>query len=150
MSGPALARHFESDLEVDQIGLGLLARSLPKAQWSHAAHLAAAAWIIATRTELDPARDMPGIIRAYNTATGVANTDTGGYHETITQASLRAVPAFLATQAAGLPLYQACNQLLASPNGDKAWLLRYWRPDTLFSVQARRSWVEPDLAPLPF
>ena len=41
-------------------------------------------------------REMPGLIRAYNESTGVPNTDTGGYHETITLASLRAACAWLA------------------------------------------------------
>ena len=141
---------FSTEDEIHAIGAGLLARTLPKAQWTHAAHLAAAAWLIAVRKELDPARDMPDIIRQYNLATGTPNTDTGGYHETITQASLRAVAAFLAQQEQGTPLHEACNRLLQSPFGDKGWLLRYWTPDTLFSALARRSWVGPDLAPLPF
>ena len=38
---------------------------------------------------------MPTMIRAYNEATGGANTETRGYHETITQASLRAARSFL-------------------------------------------------------
>lgn len=147
---PAIARHFDAETEVHYIGQGLLNCTLPKAQWTHAAHLAAAVWIIAAGEGLEPARDMPDIIRQYNTATGVANTETSGYHETITQASLRAVRAFLSQQAPGTPLHEVCNHLMASPFGDKAWMLRYWTPDTLFSPQARRAWLEPDLAPLPF
>ena len=40
---------------------------------------------------------MPGIIRTYNEAVGTANTDTAGYHETLTQLYIRGVRAFLAT-----------------------------------------------------
>jgi hypothetical protein len=145
-----LARHFSSDAEIDAIGRGLLDRSLPAACWTHAAHLAAAAWLVAARTDLDAARDMPAIIRAYNEATGVPNSDTRGYHGTITQASLRAVRAFLARQPAGTPLHVACNALLASPFGDKGWLLEYWTAEALFSVAARRGWLAPDVKPLPF
>ncbi|WP_376100697.1 hypothetical protein ACE7GA_27120 (plasmid) [Roseomonas sp. CCTCC AB2023176] len=141
---------FGSDAEVEAIGTRLLDRTLPKAEWTHAAHLAAAAWILAARPDLDAAREMPGIIRAYNEATGVPNSETRGYHDTITQASLRAVRAFLAAQPPGTPLHAACNRLLASPYGDKRWPLAHWREETLFSPAARRSWVEPDLAPLPF
>lgn len=144
------AAHFSSDAQVEAIGLRVLACTLPKAEWTHAAHLAAAAWVIAARKDLDPARDMPGIISAYNVASGVANTDTGGYHETITQASLRAVAAFLASQPAHTPLHVACNALLASPYGSRDWLLRHWSEALLFSAAARRRWIEPDLAPLPF
>lgn len=149
-SDASVAAHFSSDAQIDHIGRGLLAGTLPKAEWTHAAHLAAAAWVIAVRKDLQPARDMPGIISAYNLASGVANTDTGGYHETITQASLLAVAAFLRAQPEGTPLHMACNRLLASPYGKKDWLLRHWSSATLFSVAARRNWVAPDLAPLPF
>ena len=35
--------HFSSDVEIEHIGRGLLDRSLPKIEWTHAAHFAAAA-----------------------------------------------------------------------------------------------------------
>lgn len=90
------------------------------------------------------------LIRAYNEATGVPNTDEGGYHETITQASLRAAAAFLCALPEATPLHAACNALMASPLGRTDWLLSYWSKGLLFSVAARRGWVEPDRAPLPF
>jgi hypothetical protein len=141
---------FSSDAQIESIGMQVLACTLPKAEWTHAAHLAVAAWIIAVRNDLHAARDMPGIISAYNEACGVANTDTGGYHETITQASLLAVAAFLDAQPRVATLHAACNALLASPYGSKDWLLRHWSQPVLFSVAARRGWVAPDLLPLPF
>ena len=101
------------DEELAAIGRGLMTRTLPKSEWTHAAHFASALWLIACCPEIDVAQAMPGMIRSYNEATGGANTDTSGYHETITQASLRAARAFLAERA-GLPLYAVCNELMAS------------------------------------
>lgn len=141
---------FASEAEIVEIGEGLLEHTLPKPRWTHAAHFAAAVWILLRRPDLAPERDLPGIIRGYNEATGVQNTDSGGYHETITQASLRAARAFLAALPSDAPLHAACNALLASPLGDRNWPLTYWSRETLFSVRARREWVEPDLAPIPF
>jgi hypothetical protein len=140
--------HFSSDEEIDHIGLGLLERSLPKREWTHAAHFAAAFWLL-RRPDADAARAMPGLIRAYNEATGVNNTDTTGYHETITLASLRAARAWLAARPSAA-LHEALNELLASPYGRSDWLLAYWSRPVLFSVEARRNWVEPDLRPLAF
>jgi endonuclease III len=140
---------FASDEEIAAIGRGVLDLSLPKPRWTHAAHFAAALWLISRRQDLDASRAMPGIIRAYNEATGVANTDTDGYHETITQASLRAARSFL-LQEPGRSLFETCNALLASPLGRSDWLLGYWTPERLFSVKARRGWLEPDLKPLPW
>jgi hypothetical protein len=140
---------FTSDAEIETIGRFLLDRSLPKPGWTHAAHFAAALWVLARRPDLDAARDMPGIIRAYNEATGVANTASAGYHETITQASLRAARAFLAAQS-GAALHAVANALMQSPLGKPDWLLEYWLAETLFSPAARRGWVAPDRAELPF
>jgi endonuclease III len=140
---------FRSDEEVAAIGLGVLDLSLPKPRWTHAAHFAVALWLISRRLDLDASRAMPGFIRAYNEATGVANTDTEGYHETITQASLRAARSFL-LQNPARSLFETCNDLMDSPLGKSDWLLAYWTRARLFSVEARRNWVEPDLKPLPF
>jgi hypothetical protein len=140
---------FLCDEQIAAIGAGLLDLSLPKAQWTHAAHFAAALWLMSCRRDLHAERDMPRFIRAYNEATGVANTDTEGYHETITQASLRAARSFL-LQDPKRSLFATCNALMESPLGKSNWLLIFWTRARLFSVEARRRWVEPDLKPLPF
>ena len=140
--------YFTSDAEIERIGLGLLDRSLPKPEWTHSAHFAAAFWLT-RHPDLCALRVMPGLIRAYNEATGVANTDTTGYHETITLGSLRATRAWLGARPT-MALHAALNELLATEYGRSDWLLTYWSRPLLFSVMARRAWVEPDLRPLPF
>jgi hypothetical protein len=140
--------HFSSDADIERIVRGLIDRSLPKAEWTHAAHFAAAFWLLRS-PGVNAARDMPGFIRAYNEATGTPNTDTGGYHETITLASLRAASSWL-TARPHASLHSSLEELLASPFGRSDWLLSYWTRPLLFSVVARRTWVEPDVKPLPF
>lgn len=142
--------HFDSEAEIAELAEGMIARTLPKERWTHAAHFATASWIILRRPDLDAARDMPRLIAAYNESRGGRNTDTEGYHETITQASVRATRAFLDGLAAGTPLHEAVNAMLAGPLGHPNWILTYWSKDLLFSVAARRGWIEPDLQPLPF
>ena len=134
--------------DIDYVGSGLSKRTLPKSEWTHAAHFAAAFWVL-RRTDLDALRELPRLIRAYNESTGVLNTDSGGYHETITLASLRAASAWLAKHA-DKPLHTALNELLASDYGRSDWLLNYWTRPVLFSVMARRAWIDPNLKPLPF
>ena len=136
-----------TDAEVADLARRLLDRSLPKAEWTHAAHLTATLHLVRTRNE-GLERDMPGIIRTYNVAVGGVNDDAGGYHETITQAYLAAIRAFVATLPAGTSDSEASARLLATPMGDKAWPLSFWSRERLFSVAARRGWVEPDLKPL--
>lgn len=140
---------FTSDDEIAAIARGLIDRTLPKSSWTHAAHFATALWLLAHRPEIDCSRELPGFIRAYNETTGVRNTDTSGYHETITMASLRASRAFLAEDPSR-PAFMTCNALLASPLGESKWLLAYWSRARLFSSEARRVWVDPDLEVFPF
>ena len=136
-----------TDAQIAALAAGLLDRSLPKAEWTHAAHLAATMRLVRTR-DAGLERDLPGIIRTYNVAVGGVNDDTSGYHETITQAYLAAIRAFVATLPAGIADSAAAAGLLASPMGDKAWPLSFWSRERLFSVAARRGWIAPDLAPL--
>jgi hypothetical protein len=140
---------FTSDNEVLEIGRGLIDRTLPKSAWTHAAHFASAVWLISHHGRIFAARELPGFIRAYNEVTGVANSETSGYHETITQASIRAADAFLAGSPPR-PLFATCNALMASPLGKSEWLLAYWSRARLFSVEARRIWVDPDMQTFPF
>jgi hypothetical protein len=94
-------------------------------------------------------REMPPLIRAYNVATGLANTVTSGYHETITIASLRATHSWLRDRP-GVAEYLILNEMLATPVGRSDWLFKYWSKAVLFSPTARSGWVEPDLEPLPY
>jgi hypothetical protein len=50
---------------------------------------------------------------------------------------------------AGEDLVSLVNALLASEVGSRDWPLRFYSASRLFSVRARRGFVEPDLAPLP-
>jgi hypothetical protein len=141
---------FTSDAAVERIARGLLDRSLPKIEWTHAAHFAAVLWLLRDCAESDVIARLPGWIRAYNEATGVANTDSSGYHETITLASIRAASTVLAAHSNVTPLHQIVNVLMATELGRSAWLLRHWSRERLFSSEARRHWLDPDLEPLPF
>lgn len=144
-----LPRLFHSDAEIEHIGEGLLASTLPKAEWTHEAHLAATTWLLLKRPDIDVDRELPGIIRRYNESVGGVNSDTEGYHETITRTFLGGVRLFLAEADLRQPLHEIVNELLLSPMGRRDWPLRFYSPQLLFSVEARRNFVQPDLAPLP-
>jgi hypothetical protein len=141
------SRRPYTDAEIAGLATRLMDRSLPKAEWTHDAHLAATLRLVRTR-DAGLERDLPGIIQTYNVAVGGVNDDVSGYHETITQAYLIAIRAFVAGLPDGIGDGEACARLLATPLGDKAWPLSFWSRERLFSVAARRGWVEPDLKPL--
>lgn len=142
-------RFFKSDAEIEHLGEGLLARTLSRAEWTHEAHLAATTYLLLRRPDVDIDKELPGIIRSFNESVGVVNSDTEGYHETITRVFLHGVRLFLAEADPKAPLHELVNELLLSPMGRRDWPLRFYSPARLFSVEARRSFVTPDIAALP-
>jgi len=142
-------RFFSSDAEIEHIGEGLVARTLPRPEWTHEAHLAATTYLTTRRPDIDLDKELPGIIRGYNESVGGVNDDTQGYHDTITRVFLRGVRLFLSEADLGEPLHELVNELLLSPMGRREWPLRFYSADRLFSVEARRHFVPPDIAALP-
>jgi hypothetical protein len=68
-------RLFSTDAEIERIGEGLLARTLPRAEWTHEAHLAATTWLLLKRPDIDVDKQLPDFIRRYNESVGGVNTD---------------------------------------------------------------------------
>ncbi|MGA8510117.1 MAG: hypothetical protein WB762_31290, partial [Candidatus Sulfotelmatobacter sp.] len=56
---------------------------LPRDEWTHAAHVAVGAYYATKDPETAVDRVKRGIVE-YNEATGIENTATSGYHETLT------------------------------------------------------------------
>ena len=142
-------RKFADEATIRRIGEAFLALSLPKSEWTHEAHLATCAWLVLERPDILPERDLPNLIRRYNESVGGVNSDSEGYHETITQCFVRAVRLYLSRVDPALPLVEKVNGLLCSAEGRRDWPLCFYDPKTLFSREARLGWVEPDLAALP-
>lgn len=126
---------LDPELVLDQV----LQRTLPKPEWTHEAHLAAC-WTAVRRHGADEALTMlRSGIKRYNEATGVKNTPTSGYHETVTRYYVGAV-----SRLAEQPFVA----VVADPSVTRDAPLDHWSRDRLFSVEARAAWVEPDRAPL--
>ena len=132
-----------------RIGEGLLARTLPRADWTHEAHLAATTYLLLKRPDVDLDTELPGIIRRYNESVGGVNDDKQGYHDTITRVFLRGIRLFLTEADAKAPLSDLVNDLLLSPMGRRDWPLRFYSAERLFSVEARRDFIPSDIAALP-
>ena len=145
---PAL--QFPSDHAIEHLANRVLDASLPRAEWTHAAHFALALWQLRYRPEHAGPEDFRTIIMRLNDAHGTPNTDSSGYHHTITIASIGAARAVLAGQGDDIPLHVVLTALVDSPYGRSDWILSHWSRDVLFGVAARHDWVGPDLAPLPF
>lgn len=117
--------------------------TLPKPRWTHQAHLVVALWYLTHHTPDEALDIVRRRIRTYNEATGTPNTDTSGYHETLTRLFLGGVAAHIAAHRADA-LPESLAALLQSPLGSKDWPLRFYSRERLFSVAARHHWLEAE------
>jgi hypothetical protein len=131
--------------QIDALAARFEAAAIPAAEWTHEAHLVVGAWHVARLGAAAALDRMRAGIRALNAAHGTVDSDTRGYHETITRVYVRLLAAFLGARPAGEPLDDAVAALLAGPLGAREVVLRHYSRGRLFSVDARRGWVEPDL-----
>ena len=121
--------------------------TVPAGEFTHAAHLVVGLWHATNFDEADALeRIRAGILRV-NAAHGTPNSDTRGYHETITRAYLVLLARFARAHPWLAPAALA-QALLASDLGKRDALLTYYSRDVLMSLEARRAWVEPDRQPL--
>ncbi|MFO0898161.1 MAG: hypothetical protein U0836_12115 [Pirellulales bacterium] len=124
-----------------------VARTLPKSEWTHHAHLQVGLWHVLEHGPDDALRLLRGRIRAYNEATGGVNSDQSGYHETITRFYVQRIAWFLRQRDAAAPIDELAEALIAEL-GDKRLLREFYSRERFESAAARREWVEPDLRPL--
>lgn len=118
---------------------------LPVAQWTHAAHVAVGACYAVRHGREALARTRTGILR-YNEAVGTPNTDTRGYHETLTRFWASEIAALVATET---DEWQAARRAVDRFGEDRDRHTLYYSFDVVNDVAARRAWVPPDIAPPP-
>ena len=135
-------------METDRIVREFIALTLPKSAWTHQAHLRVGLWHALRYPDAEVLELLRGRISAYNEATGVANSAQSGYHETITRFYVHVIRVFVGSANPDSPIDELAHALIEQW-GDKNLPLRHYSPQRLFSAEARRAWIEPDLAPLP-
>ena len=118
-------------------------QELPKVEWTHEAHLLVAIWYMSKfnfETALETVRDY---ITRHNISVGTLNTDSEGYHETITKFWLLVAGEFLRNNRfESVP--EAVNDFIGSEFSESKYPLEFYTEYRLFSVKARHHWLEPD------
>jgi hypothetical protein len=117
--------------------------------FNHQRHIAVAAWYVerlGTEAALVRMRDgLHALLRAL----GKSDEEiAGAYHETITAFWVRLLGHLLTHDDPAEPLHRRVNTILERW-GSAAPLTAHYRPETVHSERARRTWVAPDLRPLP-
>jgi len=114
---------------------------LPIDAWTHEAHLVTCWVALRDRSPAEALAFLRDAIQTHNCGIGINNSDTEGYHETLTVYYVTAVAEADSPDPETLFEVEFC---------DRKAPLRHWTRDELFSTAARRGWVEPDVAPLPW
>ncbi|MBM3725771.1 MAG: hypothetical protein FJW40_10155 [Acidobacteria bacterium] len=119
------------------------AGTLPKTAWTHGAHVAMGAAYNIRYGECALAR-IRDAIRRFNLATGGENTDTSGYHETLTVFWTE----LLGREVSGFtgPWQAACHAV-AKYGSQRGYHQQFYSFDVVASTEARRRWIPPDRDP---
>lgn len=122
------------------------AGTLPKSEWTHAAHVAVAACHVFDHPADEALEKIRAGIIHYNACVGTLNTDHSGYHETLTRFWTGLIADFRRTRTwtSRLELVRAALGRFAS---DSALFRSYYSFDVVKDLRARREWVAPDCEP---
>jgi hypothetical protein len=136
-----------TEQELEDLVARFLDRTLPHSEWTHRAHLCVGMWHVHRFGEDEALFRLRDCIRLLNEVHGTPNSETRGYHETITRAYVTILSSYLAS-GNGESLGESVSSFLASPAAGKDYLLHFYSKERLMSVEARAAWMEPDLGDL--
>ncbi|MEM7093829.1 MAG: hypothetical protein AAF567_12565 [Actinomycetota bacterium] len=112
---------------------------LGKDEWTHDAHLITCFVALQDRSPVETLAYLRDAIQTHNCGIGIRNTDTMGYHETLTRYYVTAV-----AQAMGVE--PTLDHVMSDPHCSRTAPLDFWSRERLFSVGARLGWLEPEHA----
>lgn len=141
-------REFDSEASLDAFLRAFEDGSYPGKEWTHAAHVAMAAAYLSDLPIEEAAGRIRAAIPAYNVAQGGQNTDTSGYHETLTVFWIRILARFLESLPAEAERIDRVRRAVAEFGEARKLHQAYWSFDVAKSVEARHGWVAPDLQSL--
>lgn len=140
---------YRTGAEIECMVRNFESRLLPRASWTHEAHLTVALWYTLRHPWPEAVQRVSEGIKRYNAANGIVTTRASGYHETITLFWLRMVRRYLDSRPRrDCSLVSLANELITF-YADKSLPLSFYTRERLMSAEARAAWVAPDLKTLP-
>jgi len=135
---------YKTDEEIESVIKKFEDCTLPKTEWTHAAHLTVGLYYCFHNPAAIAKNVMTDGIYRLNDAHGTPNTETSGYHETLTVFWMKMLADFLETNKDEESLRLLTNKMLGFYD-DARLPFKYYTRERLFSVEARFNYVEPDL-----
>ena len=137
---------LENEVALQRFVEGWKAGKLPKAAWTHAAHVAMAAYFAFDHAADATFAIMKTGILHHNTSVGTPNTDDNGYHETLTRFWSSEIGEFVRSRR--FPSrFEAVREAVSSFGKDRDRFRLFYRFDVVPDRRARREWVVPDRQP---
>lgn len=136
-----------TESQINTLVLAFTERVLPKSEWTHQAHLGFALWHNWNFEYSDALNLVRHKIIQYNESVGTINNDSSGYHETLTIFWMILTKNFLFDNTFR-NVEEAFLEFVRSGQGSKTLPFDYYSKEVLFSIQARREWVNGDLTPI--
>jgi len=134
---------LESTTALDDFFSRWNAGTLPKPGWTHAAHVAMAAYLAFEHSPEDALDLMRAGILHYNTCVGTPNTEDSGYHETLTRFWSGEVGDVVRAGEFTSHL-EAVRHAVERFGGDRDRYRRFYTFDVVRDRRARHEWVPPD------
>jgi hypothetical protein len=134
---------FEREEQIIELAEGFRNKTLTKEQWTHEAHLAVGIWFMKNFDRFKATCLLRSGIIELNVSLDGKNTETSGYHETITLLWIWMLDKYLKAHE-GKSLVDLVNGFLETEYSERNVLLKYYSEGVLFSTKARAIWVEPD------
>lgn len=138
---------YYSNTYIRQLAEGFKNRKLTEAEWTHHAHIIIAVLYVREYGVKNSLKLLRVHISGLNEALGGMNSESSGYHETLTKFWLITADIFLSGKNFN-SVADACNALINSEAGRSDYVLKYYTSELLFSTEARKVWREPDIAGL--
>lgn len=119
---------------------------LPKTRWTHGAHVAATAFYAFDHTPEGVYERMKKGILHFAGCVGIQNTETSGYHESLTRFWANRLSEFVRRGQFSSRL-EAARAAIAEFGEDRDHYRLYYSFDVAHDRRARREWIAPDRQP---
>jgi hypothetical protein len=137
---------LKSESELQRFVEAWKSGKLPKAEWTHAAHIAMAAYFAFDHAADATFAIMKAGILYHNASVGTPNTEDNGYHETLTRFWAGEIAAFVRTGRFTSRL-ETVRAAVKEFGGNRDRFRQFYSFDVVRDRRARREWVAPDREP---
>lgn len=146
---PIKKERMNSSSDIEDLVRQFISHSLPVEEWNHHAHILVAFWFNMKYDYSVAVRLVSACIKSYNLSVGTINSDNSGYHETLTIFWM-GITRFYMIQHPVSSIADLINEFLGSKYAMKEFPFEYYSREYLFSVKARKEWVDGDLSQVSF